>query len=907
MAHRAVRRLRLRFASLCVALVAASSLSGAPPARAQLGAAEGPEAAQALGAGTALPGEPVLRSNGTIEFLSPVDEARGAAPPSPSLASPAPGRSLIEEDFSARAGSRLNQFGYEVFQNARLTGGLASGAVGEDYRLGISDEIVVTFVGRQNYTVRTRVDREGRVILPGMPPISAVGRSFGDFRADLEAQVTATLLGTKAFVSLGALRAVSVMVMGEVSQPGVYQLTGMSTLFDALVVAGGIKKTGSLRRIQVVRGDQIFWLDAYDLLFTGFSDRDVTVSDGDRIVVPTIGATVAVAGLVKRPGIYELAEGETAPTLARILNYAGGTVRPSGNRVLRIAADASGREQVHEEADLRAVSAANGDILVVELSQNIQKGSVFLDGHVRTPGLRSITSAPSVHALLPDLDAFQPDPYLLFAVLERTDERTRTRLYEPVDLYAVMARQGDAPLAPGDRLIVLARDDVRYLSSAEVQAVLAGRLSPGDLSVAQRAAPSGAESKAIEEVAGAIEVQEVTPRGGLCAGLAHLAELVAAGGGGRFPPPILRAGNEDKIVLEGAPCRPIFESDPDLLPFLLEHVATLSGQFRLPGFYPVMPETSLALLASTAGGFGENADLRGVELDRLVADGQSGVARVERKTVDVAAVGVNALALSPGDILRVDSVFVARESGPVLLSGEVVHPGLYEIRRGETLLQVIERAGGFTPQAFPYGAVFTRESARRAEKVAFDRAALELESALLSAMTRQGRGEALDIRSDAAVQLINSLRNVEPVGRVVIEADPTVLQVRPELDTILEPGDRLYIPKRPNSVTVSGEVLNPTALQFVPGASGDRYIEMAGGYRDSADEDRIFVLFPNGVAQPLEVSFWNYTPIQIPPGSTVVVPRDTAPIDALGLTSTVSGILSSLAITAASIAVISDR
>lgn len=283
------------------------------------------------------------------------------------------------------------------------------------------------------------------------------------------------------------------------------------------------------------------------------------------------------------------------------------------------------------------------------------------------------------------------------------------------------------------------------------------------------------------------------------------------------------------------------------------------------------------------------------------------MARVERSTFDLAAVGVNGVSLSPGDILRVESMFVARENGPVLLAGEVVHPGLYEIRRGETLSQLIARAGGLTPQAYPYGAVFTRESARRAERVAFERAALEIESALLTAMTRQPAGESRSVQSDVVVQLINSLRTTGPVGRVVIEADPTVLQVRPELDTILEPGDRLYMPKRPNSVTVSGEILNPTALQFVAGAAADRYIEMAGGLQGSADEDRIFVLLPNGIAEPLDVSFWNYTPVQIPPGSTIIVPRDIAPIDALGLASSLGGIFSQLAVTAASIAVISNR
>lgn len=612
MAHRPARWLCGSIALLCAALVGASTLTS-PPASAQV------SGAQSTGVLAPVSPQGGSLAAAVIDLPSPVDRAGSTAPATSVPAAPSTGRSLIEADFSARAGESLEQFGYAVFQNATLTGGLASGAVSENYRLGIGDEIVVTFVGRQNYTVRTRVDREGRVILPEMAPISAAGRSFGEFRGDLEAQVQASLLGTQVFVSLGALRAVSVMVMGEVARPGVYQLTGMSTLFDALVVAGGVKKTGSLRRIQVVRGDHIFWLDAYDLLFSGFSDRDVTVAAGDRIVVPTIGRTVAVAGLVKRPAIYELAEGERAPTLARVLAYAGGTVRPTGNRVLHIAADTSGREQVYEVSNLDAATASDGDILSVALGENIQKGSVFLGGHVRTPGRRALESAPTLAALVPDLDVLQPDPYLLFAVLERADARTQTRLYMPVDLRAVLARQGDVPLKAGDRLIVLSRDDIRYLSSAEVQAALAGRLSPAEQAVkAEAAPPAAAESKTVAEAVGSIALQEVAPKGVFCASLARLAALVSAGSGSRFPQPIQRVAGQEDIVLAPAPCRPAFEQNPDLLPYLLEHVATLVGQVRLPGFYPIVPETSLALLVSAAGGFGETADLKTAELDRLV-------------------------------------------------------------------------------------------------------------------------------------------------------------------------------------------------------------------------------------------------------------------------------------------------
>ena len=254
--------------------------------------------------------------------------------------------------------------------------------------------------------------------------------------------------------------------------------------------------------------------------------------------------------------------------------------------------------------------------------------------------------------------------------------------------------------------------------------------------------------------------------------------------------------------------------------------------------------------------------------------------------------------------MRFNRVFTDRDAGPVQMSGEVLRPGLYNIQRGERLSQLIARAGGLTAQAYPYGSVFSRERVRRAQQEGFRRAERELNASLLSAAATKG----VDI---SAVQnlsnLTKELASVDAVGRVVIEADPTVLQVRPELDTVLEPGDRIFIPKRPNSILVIGDVLNPSALQFISGTPTDEYIRQAGGFQRSADEDRVFVVFPNGEAQPISVSVWNFTPIQIPPGSTIVVPKEPTPFDLFTFTRDISQVVSQLAVTAASLAVISSN
>jgi protein involved in polysaccharide export with SLBB domain len=117
---------------------------------------------------------------------------------------------------------------------------------------------------------------------------------------------------------------VSVTVAGEVNSPGVKQATGLSTPLDALVLALGVKKSGSLRNIRIVRGGRIIPYDLYHVLLNDGSAPQVLLQDGDRIVVPTLGKVAAVSGWVRRPGIYELRPGQDAISLQELLRLGGG-------------------------------------------------------------------------------------------------------------------------------------------------------------------------------------------------------------------------------------------------------------------------------------------------------------------------------------------------------------------------------------------------------------------------------------------------------------------------------------------------------------------------------------------------------------------------------------------------------
>ena len=846
--------------------------------------------------------------------------------------------SPLERDYCLRVRMPLFQFGYDALNAADIPPELKFGAIQDSYVLGIGDDLIVTLHGRTARTMRTRVDREGRLILQNLKPISAAGRSFGEVRREIEALVSRAFVGADVYISVGNVRLTSVAVVGEVRRAGIHQLTGLSTILDALAVAGGVKKTGSLRRVHVVRGDEIFWVDLYDLLYTSGIAYDLTVFEGDRIVVPTIGATVAIGGQAKRPGIYELPEGRDSVSVPEALALAGGPLRPRGNRILRITFDVRGRQRILE-GDIGDGVVSDGDIVVVNKAEDVQVGSVTLVGHVRVPGRRSLASAPTLRALLGGARNLADDPYLLFGVLQTTDPDTLARRFFPVDLQEIVDGRRNHALRDGDRLIVLGADDIRYLMSDDVQKTVQlaralqvdeasglssterapepdreGRASkPKPLSEVQTLlsrfnigiGPSGRETREDEEEKGRDEAAQATSFP--CRGLQTLATVIATTRAGRFVHAVRGTGTAQlSPSVNPLPCPKVYDRYPDLLPFVLEHVVSVDGEIRTPGIYPITRRTSLRSLIGVTGGLTRKADLTQVEVTRFASDSPDGSTAVERRTLDVDRTGTVNVVASPGDVIRFNrvSAFAGRDDGPVLLSGEFVRPGLYDIRRGERLSEVIARAGGVTPYAYPYGAVFTRERIKRAQQAGLRRVARELRAGAAYAAAKKGADSAA---LTVLRELIRDLTSTEVVGRMVIEADPTVLQARAELDVVLEPGDRLFMPKRPNSVLVTGDVLNPGALQFVSGNDAHSYIRQAGDLQRSADRDGVFVVYPDGAAQPISLGVWNYRPVQVPPGSTIVVPKNPAPFDVLSFSTSLAQVLSQFAITAASIAVIGDN
>jgi len=345
-----------------------------------------------------------------------------------------------------------------------------------------------------------------------------------------------------------------------------------------------------------------------------------------------------------------------------------------------------------------------------------------------------------------------------------------------------------------------------------------------------------------------------------------------------------------------------------LINFLIDHRARLDGAVRGPGPYFVGPNVSLADLVQAAGGTVSWADESGVELLTTVVDGRNGRAASQRQTLPLRQGMLASYIVRPRDQLHFNRVFTDTGVGSVSVQGEVRFAGNYPITRGEHLSDLLMRVGGLNSTAYPAGTVFLRRSAAQVEEQGYKRAATEIQSQLLAGMARIGSDKISGEGFTAIQAFITQLRNQKGLGRIAISADPSVLAANPQLDPLLEAGDVVFIPQRPSTVTVLGEVMQPGSYSYQPGMTVGDYVKKAGGYAQFSNEDMTFIVLPDGSARKLETSWLGFeASTRLPPGSSIVVPRDLAPLSTRQIILDVTGIMSSLAVTIASLAVLAKQ
>lgn len=354
------------------------------------------------------------------------------------------------------------------------------------------------------------------------------------------------------------------------------------------------------------------------------------------------------------------------------------------------------------------------------------------------------------------------------------------------------------------------------------------------------------------------------------------------------------------FLLKGSVSTNINLQDGDVIfiPFIEESIS-LGGAFKRPHRYEIINGETIKDAIQLAGGFSSDV-MEDTRLELSYVDRKAS----QRKMIFLDIDQNLDRGLNDGDVINISSTAgLAPQS--IKLSGEVNKPGEYSIQPGDTILDLLNRAGGMTKEAYHQGAVFLREDVAQSQKEAFNRSADQLENTIIDVITGDKITQITEFTLSPLASLITKLRSSNPPGRMIVDLDTLKLKTDPIKNFTLKDGDSLFVPKRPNYVSIVGEVLNTATVGFDPNLSVDQYIELSGGLNDSADEDKIFVILPNGKSQLVRRSLFssrNY----ILPGSTIVISRDARPFDALSITRIVTPILADLATSAAAIAAISN-
>ena len=845
------------------------------------------QGSQLYGAETRLPGssltspQPELqtRSYSDLESLSRQSTQRNAN--TPQRIPPEP-LTEFQKFVATTNGQVLPVFGASLFENVPSTfAPLDMVPVPADYIIGPGDELRVRVWGHVNFQSNVRVDRSGEIYIPvsQIGPVHVAGIPVSELEGRLRDTIGRVYRNFEVQADVGKIRAIQVYVAGEARRPGVYTISSLSTMIDALFASGGPSVQGSLRHIQLRRQNQtVTDLDLYAFLIRGDKSADVKLESGDVIFIPPAGPQAAATGSVRVPAIYELLPKET---LSDLIADAGGpsTVAAESRVSIERIEEHTDRHamEVAYDASGLATPVAEGDLVRVFSIVPRYKQTVTLRGNIANPGRFAWHAGMHVSELIPDKDS----------LITRNYWWKRAQLGLPAPEFEPIPGFGQWHQPSTNNPVNIPPPQQEGEGSGYPPNEY-NRQNPGD-----QYGQNGQFDQYGQN--GQQQDQSQYPN--------------------QYPNqnqyPYANPQQQNQLGLEGQQQNPYLTNQ--------QRASTASVAVQQPDassrFPRSTPKTTIAKNAP-------DVDWDYAVIERLDPDTLKTVLvpfDLGKLVLDHDA--SQDLALQPGDVVSILSeadirIPIAQQTKLVKLEGEFAHAGLYTVQPGETLRQLVERAGGLTQNAYLYGSEFTRESTRNVQQARIDeyvqsldlriqRSALNLAASGV-ATTQQASGSSGAQGNER--QLISRLRQIRATGRIVLEFNPGTSGAANLPNITMEDGDHFVIPHVPASVNIVGAVNDQTSFLYKPGRHVRVYLRMAGGLTKDADRKRAFVIRANGevVGYATSHGLWGnqFEDLPIYPGDTIVIPEKTFKIPALRGFLDWAQLFSQLALGAASISIL---
>ena len=767
-------------------------------------------------------------------------------------------------------GKMLPIYGAHLFRNPPSTfAPLNMVPVTPDYVVGPGDELLIQTWGQVTLNSRFTVDRSGSIYIPQVGTLHVSGLKFEQVQEYLKAQMGRVFRNFDLNVNMGQLRSIQVFVVGQARRPGSYTLSSLSTLVTAIFTTGGPAPQGSMRHIQLKRaGKVIVDFDLYDLLEHGDKTNDVQLLPGDVIYIPSVGPQVAVAGSVNAPAIYEL-KSATNSTVGDVLELAAGLTNVASGEKIRLERVDEHRVRSMSEVALdtqgRGTVLHDGDLLELVAVVNQYKDAVTLRGNVANPGRYTWKAGMHVRDLIPDKDALITRDYWLKRSQLGQPMMSYIPTCLPITPYGIPSLRYGIPVGEEGE-----NPNWRY-SSTRNPNLIGMPFGSGDGST--NTPPSALDDDSKPMTDGGLDCTPIPASATSASGVNDRTSSMSAN-----PNVSQTASNgmqQNQQNTTGSNQTGTANTATTASASVGSTLANASsGQFRprndvklsepdIDWGYAVVERQSKENLTTSLLPF---------NLGRLVLEGDAS----------------QNLELLPGDVVTIFSkadirVPQAQQTRFVRLEGEFVSSGVYSVLPGETLQQLVKRAGGITSEAFLYGSEFTRESTRRVQQQRLneyvDQIALQASTTASANASRSINPQ--DSAAVAAAQqqnqnIVNSLRQARSTGRIVLglSADSNSITQLPDLP--LEDGDRFIVPRFPLTVSVDGAVYNQNSFVYDPRLRVGDYIRLAGGANRDADTGRAYVIRAGGSVISRQYSSSlrgnRFDSLHVNQGDTIVVP-----------------------------------
>jgi polysaccharide biosynthesis/export protein len=776
---------------------------------------------------------------------------------------------------------KLERFSSTFFSNQLQEG--FNNAINDDYIISVGDTLNLTIFGTKSRDERLQVNNEGNVIISDIGSIAVAGQTYHDIKNLIEKKAKHSFSNSTAILSISDVAPVTVTLSGEVNIPGNHILEPYSHLKDALIKANGVSEIGSVRMVQLIRQNKkIAIFDLYELILNGEPSDDLVLKNGDIIHVPIAQRLVNVYGAVKKSAIYELKDKETTKEL---ILYAGGLKSDAYVNDIYLLGERNHQKKIYQKVSLNEQKILeDGDQLFIGELIDRAENRLYLYGNVLKPGAHHFNSGDTLNSFFKrqitahSLEGlFLADTILDYFVIKRLDTKTLKREIISGNLSAIINNTSSSSIS-------LQEEDELYFFNNEFS------LANTTVNV----------------------VGEVKRAGkfNFFKGMTLLDLLYTAG--------LKPTSYQEKIIVLNDPLSQL----PKLNFYSLDEAHTIKlqsndeirilskqerdeiqyvsllGAVNHPGKFRYTKNLTFNDLANQANGLSHQAYKTEFELSRYEINEGKRAVKIYRHNVEEAL--KENLVILPDDEIFIYDIPNWNNTIKVTLEGEVNFPGTYSVAKGEKLADIIKRAGGYTDDAFLFGAVYTREDVKVLQQVALERQKDDLNNILksiLATANSKGNTQTLSLLETLKKQL----NDVNATGRISIDLPAELEELEKSIYNIsLKDKDRLFIPKTQSSLLVVGEVFNPTSIIYNPEEESEYFIERAGGVTHNADEDNIFIVHANGESEQLYRGLFRSN-AKVRSGDLIVVPLDFSLYNTIQLTRDLTDILYKLAFSTAAL------